>query len=80
MARELLSGAVGEFAGVIAGGENVMEQNGQRVPERALQAGQGNGCPAELLLRLSRNESRAFGDVPFMSLGEMMRGCFRLTR
>ena len=49
VALEILSGAVGEFTGVIAGGENVMEQNGQRVPERALQAGQGDVCPADLL-------------------------------
>ncbi len=49
VALELLSGTVGEFTGVIAGGENVMERNGQRVPERALQAGQGDVCPADLL-------------------------------
>jgi len=46
---ELLSEPVGEFTGVIAGSENVMERNGQRLPERALQASQADVCPADLL-------------------------------
>lgn len=45
----LLFGPAAPFTGALAGSENVMERNGRQLPEWALQAGQGDVCPADLL-------------------------------
>jgi len=44
-----LFGPLAPFTGVLTGGGNAMERNGQRLPERALRAGQGDVCPADIL-------------------------------
>lgn len=51
-----LGGEPRPFIGTVTGSDNVMQRNGERLPEALKQAtgGQGNVCPAELLFLVKK--------------------------